>query len=263
MTTQENFVGNLQFVSASVSFMSESDAVERGKRLRQARERAGFERPKDVIDRFSRRGVKTSYYQHEKGSAPFSFKYAQLYGLLFGVKPEWLYSGQGPMADGDVVPIPDSSHVEPVTVTLPLIGEAQAGAWKEVAAIEEADAERIPVPAEHRIPGARQYWIRVVGDSVDRFMPEGSLALCTDVWSWARDAEDFMARADAKLVLCRRVRHGLYETTIKQLKVMGEKAELWPASHNPRHNGPIDLGADLDGSEVQIQAVVTHALIRF
>lgn len=157
----------------------------------------------------------------------------------------------------------DSSPIEPANITLPVLGEAQAGAWKEVATIEEMDPEQIPVPAEHVIKGARQYWIRVVGDSVDKFMPPGSLALCTDVWSWARDAEDFMSRADGRLVLCRRERHGLFETTIKQVRITGTKRELWPASNNPKHSGPIPLGDDFDGSQVQIQAVVTHALIQF
>lgn len=263
MTAQEEFVGNLQFDSASVLGMSDDEVLERGRRLREARERAGFDRPKDVIDRFSKLGVKSSYYQHEKGSVPFSFKYAQLYGKIFGVSPEWLYSGRGRDLTGDGRPAPGAGPLELATHTLPLIGEAQAGAWKEIAAIDETEAERIPVPPEHRIPGARQYWIRVVGDSVDEFMREGSLALCTDVWDWARDSEDLFRRGKNKLVVCQRERHGLYETTIKQLRVENGRPELWPASRNPRHEGPVPLSDTADVNGVAVVAVVTHALVQF
>ncbi|MBI1234734.1 MAG: helix-turn-helix domain-containing protein [Alphaproteobacteria bacterium] len=157
----------------------------------------------------------------------------------------------------------NAGTIQPAVMTLPVLGEAQAGAWKEVAAIEETEAEQMPVPVEHRITGARQYWIRVVGDSVDRFMPEGSLALCTDVWDWARDSEDLFRRGKDKLVLCQRERHGLFETTIKQLRVSGSSAELWPASHNPKHDGPIPLGDTSDVNGVSVVAVVTHALVQF
>lgn len=73
------------------------DVKRRGARLRQAAERAGFTRQKDVIEQFKKDGVTNSYYQHSKGNIGYSFKAAQLYGRLFNVRAEWLYSGEEPM----------------------------------------------------------------------------------------------------------------------------------------------------------------------
>jgi hypothetical protein len=224
-----------------------------GDRLTQARKKAGYASAAAAARAFGWNVV--TYRAHESGMRDISRDAAQRYRRAYKITLDWLLEGKGTT--------PDSGLIEPVTMTLPVLGEAQAGAWKEVAAVEEADAERMPVPAEHRIPGARQYWIRVVGDSVDRFMREGSLALCTDVWDWARDSEDLFRRGKDKLVLCQRERHGLYETTIKQLKITGTKAELWPASHNPKHDGPIPLGDTSDVNGVSVVAIVTHALIQF
>lgn len=190
--------------------------------------------------------------QWESGRHTPSRAQVQRLADLFGRTVAWIETGDAP----------DSGHIQPVTSSLPVLGEAQAGAWKEVFAIDEGEAERVPVPEESRIPGARQYWIRVVGDSVDKKIPSGSLALCCDVWDWARDADDLFARANGKLVVCQRERAGLFETTIKELRVSGRKAELWPASNNPKHNGPVPLGDTADTNGVSIVAVVTEAMVR-
>lgn len=68
---------------------------ERHHRLRQARIHAGFERQRDAIARF--RWNTNTYKSNENGNSPFSFESAKVYAEAFGVRAEWLYSGDGPM----------------------------------------------------------------------------------------------------------------------------------------------------------------------
>lgn len=78
---------------ANAPMPNAQEVAERGQRLKRAALKAGYSRAKDFIDAHAKDGVKSSYYQHSKGNAAFSFKYAELYGRLLGVSPEWLYSG--------------------------------------------------------------------------------------------------------------------------------------------------------------------------
>lgn len=70
---------------------------ERHHRLRRARIHAGFERQRDAVA--AHRWNANSYKSNENGNAPFSFDVAKTYGRAFGVRAEWIYSGDGPMTD--------------------------------------------------------------------------------------------------------------------------------------------------------------------
>jgi len=80
------------------------EVSKRAARLRQARERAGFSKPIEAIERFR---FKRSYYHHENGHGTFSFDQAAAYAKAYGVRAEWLYKGTGPMTDA-----PDSDLAE-------------------------------------------------------------------------------------------------------------------------------------------------------
>jgi len=140
--------------------MVDSDAKDRGERLRQAAALAGYDSPKTVIDAFARQGVTNSYYQHQKGNIGFSFKAAQVYAACFDVRAEWLYSGLGPMRD----------HAAP---PLPIIGNVAAG----IAHFEDAFAKGAasdyldPPDFEGRIA------LRVTGDSMAPLAHDGDYAI--------------------------------------------------------------------------------------
>lgn len=87
---------------------------ERHNRLRQARIRAGYERQRDVFTRYPDWKLNT-YKSNENGNAPFSFESAKTYARAFGVRAEWLYSGDGPMT-------------APTDSVVPLVGYVGAGA---------------------------------------------------------------------------------------------------------------------------------------
>lgn len=63
------------------------------RRLRQAREAAGFESMKAAADRF---GWKLSTYRsHENGQTTVPKEAAEAYGPAFGRSPAWILTGEG------------------------------------------------------------------------------------------------------------------------------------------------------------------------
>lgn len=221
-------------------------------RLKQLRIERGFSSARQASDWL---GVSyTTYAGHENGQAGIPLKRAQQYARRFKISLEWLLTGKGEPSHSRLI------HQDADFV--PLAGDVEAGAWRELHMDDQRQLEQLPAPAADLIPGARQYYLRVIGDSVNEAIPDGGLAFCCDVWDWARDSEDLFARANGKLVVCRRERSGLYETTIKRLRVSGGKAALHTASTSPRfkNDAPIELnGKGVHSAE--IVAVVTGAQI--
>lgn len=77
---------------------------ERHDRLRQARIDAGYTTQAEAVRRFG--WNPNTYKSNENGNAPFSFDQARAYAKAYKVRPEWLYSGAGPMrGDADMVQI--------------------------------------------------------------------------------------------------------------------------------------------------------------
>jgi phage repressor protein C with HTH and peptisase S24 domain len=82
--------------------------------LRQARIDAGFERQRDVFERFGDWNRNT-YKSNENGNAPFSFEQAKAYAKAFEVRAEWLYDGTG------------AANGKALVDGYPLIGKVGAG----------------------------------------------------------------------------------------------------------------------------------------
>lgn len=105
---------------------------ERHSRLRQARIHAGFERQRDVYERYPDWN-RNSYKSNENGNAPFSFDQAKVYAKAFGVRPEWLYSGDGPMTERRARGVP-------------LVGYVGAGARAHYYASGDGELDRVDAP---------------------------------------------------------------------------------------------------------------------
>lgn len=217
-------------------------------RLKQARKDAGYKTARQAAEAL---GITYSTYAgHENGSVSIPRDRALHYSQRFHITVDWLLTGK------------QSSHLQNAKSlsTLPLIGEVQAGAWKEAVMYDSSEQTQIETPQADIIPGATQYWLRIVGDSVNRVIPDGGHAQCVSVHDYARDTADLYRRAHNKLVVVERKRAGLHELTIKRLVVTDAGAQLHPVSTNPTHNGPITL-AETGDDEVQIIAVVIRAII--
>jgi transcriptional regulator with XRE-family HTH domain len=140
----------------------------------------------------------------------------------------------------------------PVPAGLELKGEVRAGAWLELGDQQEADSPVfVNIMPDRRYSGARQYALRVVGNSMNKFVQPGSFVVVAD---WA-DLGLLEPRQDDVLVI-RRQRAMTYEITLKRAKKGQNGWELWPESTDPRHQDPITLHDGEREVEVKIVALV-------
>ncbi len=216
---------------------------DRATRLMQARRHAGFE---TVADAARYLGVKyPTYAGHENASAGFRADSADLYARKFKVSLDWLLTGRGDMLGKSVVP------VEIDVAGLPVAGTIQAGHWLETTFIDsDLEPEMLPVARDARFPRARQYALRVVGDSMSLEYPDGSYVTCVDF------AESGLAIAEGMTVHVERLRAGgqLVEITLKAVARVNGQWSLEPRSSNPAWQPITFTGDDAD---VVIRGVVT------
>lgn len=118
----------------------------------------------------------------------------------------------------------------PALAELPVLGFVGASIWRET--VEETKPKMVAAARDARFPDAKQFLLRVVGDSMNAAeppIPDGSLIRCI---AWA---DTGMAPRTGLLVVARRTDGNLAETTIKRIHVFPDRVELRPESYNPDH----------------------------
>lgn len=215
-------------------------------RLKQARRAAGFE---TLADAARYLGVKyPTYAGHENPNSPGTFQTeaAELYARKFKVSLDWLLTGRGEMRGQGVTP----AEIE--VAGLPVLGNIQAGHWLETSFIDsEGEPELLPVARDARFPRARQYALRVIGDSMSKDYPDGSYVTCVDF------AESGLAITEGMTVHVERHRsHGqMVEITLKMVARAPKGGWLlMPRSDNPIHQ-PISFTGHED--DIIVKGVVT------
>lgn len=219
--------------------------TDKARRLMEARKAAGFG---TLASAARYLGVKyPTYAGHENPNSPGTYQTdaAELYARKFKVSLDWLLTGRGDMRGQGVVP----AEVE--VAGLPIMGNIQAGHWLETSFIDtEGEPEMLPVARDSRFPRARQYALRVIGDSMDIDYPDGSYVTCVDF------AESGLAIKVGMIVHVERQRsHGqMVEITLKEVSSKGGAFLLIPRSSNPIHQ-PIKFTGRED--DVIVRGVVT------
>ncbi|CAJ1391694.1 unnamed protein product [Effrenium voratum] len=135
---------------------------------------------------------------------------------------------------------------------LPIVGVAQAGAFREVAVFDydEDDRPMIALARDFRFPDASQYALQVAGESMNRRYPNGTFVSCV---AWADTG-----RMDPVPGMCLHVeRHQgpLVEVTLKLYAERDGKRWLEPDSTDGRFK-PIEINGD-DGTEIVVKGLVT------
>src|SRR5688572_5046381 len=195
-------------------------------RLRQARIAAGFESLAEAVRHL---GVKyPTYAGHENPNSPGGIQTAaaELYARKFKVSLEWLLTGRGDMRGQGVIP----AEIE--VAGLPILGEIRAGTWLETSFIDsEGEPEMLAVARDPRFPRARQYALRVVGNSMDLDYPDGSYVTCVDF------AESGLSIKEGLIVHVERRRNAgqLVEITLKAVERRASTWWLVPHSSDPIH----------------------------
>jgi transcriptional regulator with XRE-family HTH domain len=143
---------------------------------------------------------------------------------------------------GDIVPAtPDG---------LPVLGEVQAGVWRETEIADEPKHGSLPIGLDPRYSGKRQFALVVRGESMNRVVQDGAYIVCV---SWADLGR---APRDNDLVVVERRRDGMVETTVKRIKLQDKKVWLTPDSDDPRWQAPIVFDGGLEHDEIVITALV-------
>lgn len=144
---------------------------------------------------------------------------------------------------------------------LPVIGVVEAGQFRDITlADQEEDFQTVNVVRDGRYPRARQYALRVSGDSMDLKFADGTYVICASFSDTGLDPKNGM------IVHVERRIAGthLVETTLKEVEYRGRRCFLVPRSSNAKHK-PIEVHPDDEKTETVIQGIVigTYSEVRF
>lgn len=215
-----------------------------GPRLVKARMHAGFATARDAARSLSV-NVQT-YASHENGHGSVRADTAVKYARKFKVNLEWLLTGRGDMLHLGVVPAEIEQR------GLPVVGDIRAGAWLDTTLLEPSSEVTLPVARDERWPRARQYALRVLGNSMDQLFPEGCYVTCVDF------ADSGIELRDKLIVHVERQINGghLVEITLKAVEMRNGRVALVPRSSDPKWQ-PYFLDKSPEGSEITVRGVVT------
>jgi transcriptional regulator with XRE-family HTH domain len=148
--------------------MTGSADIARARRLRKAREAAGFPTAVAAAQRFG--WSRNTFSSNENGNAPFSFKRARAYAEAFGVSTVWLYGGDEftPQAASEA----DGARPAPETL-VPVVGKVGADLDGRVLfAYGQGGGDLVPLP-----PGGsdKAVALQVAGYSMPGFAEDGGL----------------------------------------------------------------------------------------
>lgn len=203
-------------------------------RLEEARAKAGYRSARDAAEQLG--WTYSTYAAHENGNRKISPDAARKYARSFGVGAAWILYG----TDKDQVP-------EPVAV--PVVGRVAAGVWLDADSYTYDDDTWVPAVRSPEYRNGRQVAYRVEGPSMNRILPDGVYAIGVLF-------EDARHPRHNDVVILRRIRGGLVETTVKRYLVKDGEAILMPESDDPRYQSPIVLAADEADTQVEIHALV-------
>ena len=130
---------------------------------------------------------------------------------------------------------------------LQVVGEVNAGIWKEPSVVYERYFE--PVAPHPDYPPKSQRLYRVSGNSINKIAGNGEFLHAVEVYGGKIEPEP------GDLVIVRRMQHGLAEYTAKTLVVQGEVQLLRPESWDPEWQSDIEIDGD-EATDIEITDVV-------
>lgn len=134
----------------------------------------------------------------------------------------------------------------------PVVGYVQAGAWHEPEMFDISETTYVPLVQSPEYRGITQYAWRVVGPSINRIADDGAYVI------GVRFDDVGRAPRDGEYVICERHRHGVYEYTVKRVRLVDRGVQLVPDSTDSRFQEPVWLS---DGEKAGVEVRATHLLI--
>lgn len=132
-----------------------------------------------------------------------------------------------------------------------VVGSVEAGAFREAIEWDQSLWYSVDIPVPSRFRGKAKA-LQVRGTSMNADYPEGSIAIWVDTLDFrpARPGDDVVVYA----------KNGSdeIEATLKELRADDAgKRWLWPRSHDPLHQAPIDISALPEGiTSIEIKGIV-------
>lgn len=166
---------------------------------------------------------------------------------LFGTSMAELMSGEEAV-------VPMGAGMEQAR-RIKLVGELQAGAWREAVEWAHEDQHEIPVYMPQALRGMHLEAYLVRGPSMNVYYPEGTVVIVA-----ATITNGLAPKSGQKVLVQRRDRNGLFEATLKEYVVGADGIGwLWPRSTDPMHQSPLALGGGDD--DVTITGIVVMAQV--
>ena len=221
-----------------------ADMTEKSERLKQARERAGYQTAKEAAVAM---GVKVpSYIQHENGIRGFPNSVAERYARFLKVTPEWLTHG---------IRMGESESFIKLGPRIYVKGDVAAGVWREAWELPPSEWEVFTGRSDITAPLKDRFGLRIVGDSMNMVYPPGSVIEC--VAHYGGDIPN-----GKRVVVKRTDAAGQIETTVKEF-MRDDKGISWllPRSTDPNFQAPLRLGLPSDRFErIEIIGVVVASI---
>lgn len=213
-----------------------------GERLRDARVKAGYETAADAARQFE--WHPQNVRDHEADRRKISPDQARRYARAYKITPTWLLYGDK-ATQSEELPFPETGR-------LPIRFTVAAGAWEPV---EDWRDEPLGFEEAHRVPAYDSFpqWLeRVVGDSYNKKIPDGSLIHVVDAVALGYAP----THGDTVVVCRRRAQKAFVERSVKEVVLTPFGIELWPRSFNPKWDQPLNytVGAK-DGEEIEVEIV--------
>jgi transcriptional regulator with XRE-family HTH domain len=177
----------------------------------------------------------------ETGKRQLTQKWVEKISSILGVEVSELF--------GNILPT--------TNVGVSVIGEVQAGVWKEVDVLDEPRHPTLPIGPDPRYIDFPQYALLVQGTSMNKVFAPGSYIVCVPLADLGREPRD------GDIVVVERRRKGMVETTVKRLSISRQKVVLLPESTDPRFQTPVEMDGNADHDEIAVTALVVGRYEQF
>lgn len=213
-------------IFAAMSSMDNIASI--GSRIREAREIRGISQT--VLAR--RCGVSRAAVSQWESDAttPTGPNLVSIASTLM-VSPRWLAEGKGPR-DSKIDPMtPNIEETDLAVGPTRVIGEVEAGVFKDTLEYVADDQFDIYVPVDPRYRGLHRAALKVRGPSMNLIYPEGSFIVVVPVLELG---EDWAPRSGMRVVVQRSNSQGQMEATVKEIEIDSD-GHFWlaPKSSHP------------------------------
>jgi transcriptional regulator with XRE-family HTH domain len=195
-----------------------------------------------------------------------------------GTTPEWLIFGSEALGSfggrlpslkaAASEPVSDASLISERMVAIPLVGDVEAGAFREAPEFESDDIEYMMDYPDREYPHARHIGFRVRGDSMNDLKPRSILEGDKVIGLDFQDIEGQIVLREGMIVVVEQTRDGGHtrEWSVKQMEIYEDRYEFCPRSTSKRHkpivvpNKVFHDPSEDDGRQVRILALVRRII---